>query len=206
VSYLTLGGEGMSTGKPWSPEALPLFGEEPSLPETDVFEVLSNERRQCILHYLKRQDDRRVSLRELVDHVAAWENDTTVAELESDERKRVYTALRQNHLPKLDDTDIVEYDHMRGEVALTEDAREVELYLEYVPGNDIPWSEFYLGLSAVGAALVFVTWLEIGPFASLSGLTLAAILVGVFALSAAVHTYDAAGSRIGSEEFEVGER
>ena len=85
-------------------------------------------------------------------------------------------------------------------------ARKVELYLEYVPGNDIPWSEFYLGLSAVGAALVFVTWLEIGPFAGLSGLTLAAILVGVFALSAAVHTYDATGSRIGSDEFEVGER
>ena len=196
----------MSTGKPWSPEALPSFGEEPSLPETDVFEVLSNERRQCILHYLKRQDDRRVSLRELVDHVAAWENDTTVEALESDERKRVYTALRQNHLPKLEETDIVEYDHMRGEVELTEDAREVELYLEYVPGHDIPWSEFYLGLSAVGAALVFVTWLEIGPFAGLSGLTLAAILVGVFALSAAVHTYDAASSRIGSDEFEVGER
>lgn len=181
------------------------MGEEPSLPETDVFDVLSNERRQCILHYLKRQDDRRVSLRELVDHVAAWENDTTVEALESDERKRVYTALRQNHLPKLDDTDIVDYDHMRGEVELTEAAREVELYLEYVPGDDIPWSEFYLGLSAVGAALVFVTWLEIGPFAGLSGVMLAAILVGVFALSAAVHTCDAARNRIGSGEFEVKE-
>jgi len=171
----------------------------------EIFEVLSNPRRRCALYYLKRHADQRVGLRELVEHVAAWENDTVPSQLGSDQRKRVYTALRQSHLPKLADVGIVTYERDRGEVELTANARQVEWYLERVPKHDIPWSEFYLGLSAVGAALVVVTWLEVGPFAGLSGLTLAAILVGLFAVSAAVHTYDAARNRIGAEEFEVGE-
>lgn len=174
-----------------------------SLPRDEVFEVLSNARRRCALQYLKQQDDRRVELRELVDHVTAWENDTTTAEIDSAERKRVYTALRQNHLPKLDDAGIIEYEHMRGEVELTEDAREVQMYLEFVPHNDIPWSEYYLGLSAVGAALVAAVWVGVYPFGELSGLGLSVILIALFAVSAAVHTYDAARNRIGSEKYEV---
>jgi DNA-binding transcriptional ArsR family regulator len=176
-----------------------------SLPRDEVFEVLSNERRRCALHYLKQHDRRRVELRELVDHVTAWENDTSTAQIDSTERKRVYTALRQNHLPKLEEAGIIEYEHMRGEVELTDDAREVQMYLEFVPSNDIPWSEYYLGLSAVGAALAAAVWLGVYPFVELSGLGLAVILVVLFAVSAAVHTYDAARNRIGSEKYETGE-
>lgn len=183
---------------------LPSSDEKP-LPRDDVFDVLSNARRRCVLHYLKQRDHRRVELRELVDYVAAWENDMTPEQVGSDERKRVYTALRQSHLPKLDETGIIEYEHMRGEVELTSDAKNVQLYLEYVPQNDIPWSEFYLGLSAVGAALVAATWMSVFPFAQLSGLGLAAILVSLFAASAAVHTYNASKSRLGSDTYEVGQ-
>lgn len=175
------------------------------LPREEVFDVLSNDRRRCVLHYLKQQDERRVELRELVDYVAAWENDTTVREIDSDARKRVYTALRQSHLPKLEDAGVIEYEHLRGEVELTDQARDVQLYLEQVPKNDIPWSEYYLGLSAVGAGLVVATWMGVFPFVHLSGIGLAAILVALFALSAAVHTYDASRSRIGSERYEVSE-
>lgn len=175
------------------------------LPRDEIFDVLSNERRQCILHYLKRHDDRRVELRELVDYVAAWENDTSLEELDSAERKRVYTALRQSHLPKLEEAGVVEYEHMRGEVEMTDEASQVQLYLEFVPHNDIPWSEFYLGLAAVGAALVTVTWARIYPFGGLDGLGLAAILVALFAVSAAVHTYEVSKNRIGSEQYTVEE-
>lgn len=177
-------------------------GGEP-LTREDVFDVLSNERRRCVLHYLKRHGDRRVELRELVDHVAAWENDTTTRDVDSDARKRVYTALRQSHLPKLDQAGVVDYEHRRGEVELTEQARDVQLYLEHVPKNDIPWSEYYLGLSAVCAGLVAVTWAEIYPFVELTGIGLAAIMVMLFAVSAAVHTYDASRSKLGSDSYEV---
>lgn len=174
-----------------------------SLPADDVFDILSNPRRRYILHYLKCHEDRRVGFRELVEGVAAWENDTTVEQLGSDERKRVYTALRQSHLDRMDNVGVVDYDADADEVALTEQAREVELYLERVPERDIPWSEYYLGLSGVGAALVAATWMGASPFSELSGLTLAAIIVGVFAASAAVHTYRSARNRIGSDTYEI---
>lgn len=176
---------------------------ESPIPREEIFDVLSNDRRQCVLHYLKQHEGRRVELRELVDHVAAWENDTTLDGLNSTERKRVYTALRQSHLPKLEDAGIIEYEHLRGEVELTDEASRVQMYLEYVPENDIPWSEYYLGLSAVSAALVAATWAGVFPFAELSGTVLAAILVVLFALSAAVHTYQSRQNRLGSEKFEV---
>ena len=177
-------------------------GAEGSLPPDDVFDILSNPRRRCILHYLKQQDGR-AELRELVEYVAAWENDTTVEQIGSTERKRVYTALRQSHLDRMADAGVVEYDNDRGHVALTDDAREVELYLERVPRRDIPWSEYYLGLSAVGTGLVAATWMGAFPFAELSGVALAAILVAVFAVSAAVHTYRSSKNTIGSERYEI---
>jgi len=179
--------------------------DESRLPRDDVFDILSNPRRRCVIHYLKRHNDRRVDVRELVEYVAAWENDTTVKQLGSDERKRVYTALRQSHLDRMADVGILEYDSDRGHVELTEAAHEVELYLERVPERDIPWSEYYLGLSAVGAGLVAATWMGAFPFAELSGLALAAILSAVFAISAAVHTYRSAKNRIGSEKYEIEE-
>lgn len=181
----------------------PLQDVGEGIPRNEIFEVLSNERRQCVLHYLKQHEERRVELRELVDHVAAWENDTTLTELDSTERKRVYTALRQSHLPKLEEAGIIDYEHQRGEVEVTEQARRVQLYLESVPEHDIPWSEYYLGLSAVAAALVVVTWLGVFPFGGLPGLALAAILVALYLVSAMVHTYQSRRFRLGSERFEV---
>lgn len=172
-------------------------------PREVIFDVLSNERRQCILHYLRQQEDRRVDLRDLVDYVTAWENDTTTEAIGTAQRKRVYTAVRQTHLPRLEDAGFVEYEHRRGQVELTEQARRAQMYLEYVPENDIPWSEFYLGLSGFGAALVAATWIGVFPFVALTGEAVAAILVALFAVSAAIHTYQLKRNRIGSDEFDV---
>jgi hypothetical protein len=173
------------------------------LPRDEIFDVLSNRRRQCVLHYLKQHEDRRVELRELVEHVAAWENNTTLEQLDSDERKRVYTALRQSHLPRLERAGIVEYEHMRGAVELTDDARQVQMYLEYVPEHDIPWSQYYLGLTGIAAALVAAVWAGIYPFDGLSGVGLAAILVSLYLLSSVVHTYQSSKNRLGSDHFEL---
>lgn len=177
--------------------------DQSRLPREDVFEVLSNARRRCIVHYLKKHEGRRVELRELVDYVAAWENDTTIEDLDSQRRKSVYAAIRQTHLPKMEDAGVIDYEHLRGEIELTDAARDIQLYLECVPDDDIPWSEHYLSLSAVGAALVVVTWLGIQPFQSLQGVGLAALVVLLFALSATVHTYQSVKNRLGSGEYEI---
>jgi hypothetical protein len=169
----------------------------------DIFDILSNDRRRCIVHYLKKHDDRRVDLRELVDYVAAWETDTPIDKLDGDKRKSVYAAIRQTHLPKMEETGIVEYEHMRGEVELTDCAREVELYLEYVPGDEIVWSELYLGLSAVALSLAVVAWSGIFPFDRLSAWVLAFGLTVVFIATAVVHTYQSRQRRLGTGEYEI---
>jgi len=171
----------------------------------EIFEVLSNARRRCIVHFLKTQEDRRIELCEIVDYVAAWEADTSIDDLDSGRRKSVYSAVRQTHLQKLEDAGLIEYDHMRGSVELTDALREAQLYLEYVPGDDIPWSEYYLGLSVVSATLVVVSWLGIYPFGAIPGFVLAFGLAGAFGVSAAVQIRTAWTDRIGTERYELDE-
>ena len=164
-----------------------------------IHTVLSNRRRRWILHYLKGTAGGSTDFRTLVDVIAAWENEQPIGELSWKQRKRVYTALRQSHLPKLDDADVIDYDSSRGVISLTEDARDVQLYLEYVPGNDIPWSQYYAGLAIVGVLLVVTTTAGIVPFAALSGTALSWILVAMIACSALVHVSLSRRTRLGSD-------
>ncbi len=173
--------------------------DEAATPSRDeVFTVLSNQRRRWVIHYLKQQNERTVQLRALVDALSAWEYERPVEELSWKKRKRIYTALRQSHLPKLDDANIITYDRSRGTVELTEGADEVQMYLEYVPANDIPWSQYYLGLVGVGVLLIGLSWSAVYPFAGLSGAALSALLVVMFGVSALVHHYHSRRSRLGT--------
>jgi len=156
--------------------------------EETVFEVLSNGRRRFVFHYLK-QEQRQVYLRELAEHVAAWENDKSVEQLTSAESKRVKTALHQHHLPMMDSNGFVEYDSMRETVRLDERVADLEVYLDVVPGIDMPWSRYYLGLSVVGFVALGCALLDVGPFAWVSGLSAATFLAVVVLVSALVHTY-----------------
>lgn len=169
-----------------------------------VFEVLSNERRRLVLRYLREEDaSDGVAFRDLVDQVAAWENDTTIDRLDSSDRKCVYTALRQTHLPKLDELDVVEYDNQRGEVEPTEVLEDVLMYMEYVPEDDVTWSRFYLLLSAASTVLVFFVWIGIPPFGGVSGLALAVLVAGLFGISSIVQARQSAWIRIGSDERAI---
>lgn len=177
---------------------------EPTLERDKVFDVLSNPRRRLVLHYLKQQDDRRrIELREIVDQIAAWENDIPVEEVTGEQRNRVYTALRQSHLPKMDDAGVIEYDNLRGEVVLTDAAREAQLYLDYVPREDIPWSYVYLGLTGVCSALVALVWGDVFPFGGLSGVTLAALVTVLFAVVGTAHFLQSKKNRLGSDDSET---
>ena len=171
-----------------------------SIDRDEVFDVLSNQRRLYVLHYLKRENgDSTVSFGELVDHVAAWENDTTVDQLDAAERKSVYTALRQSHLPKLEDVGIVDYDDDLDEIELTETGEAVQLYLEYVPRDDISWSQYYLGLSSLCALLVASAWIGVPLLSALSWPVLLGVIIAAFLLSSIVHTYRIRTNELGVE-------
>ncbi|UHQ95324.1 DUF7344 domain-containing protein [Haloterrigena alkaliphila] len=159
--------------------------EEQRLSKDVIFELLKNRRRREVLAYLLEADDT-VTLGELAEQIAAWENDTEVSALSSDQRKRVYVALYQTHLPKMDDAGIVEYDQDRGLISLADNADLLMMYLDTDTHQQDRWDRWYAGLSVVGAALVTGAFLGVPLLSAVPTLGLAGIVVvAFFALSIA---------------------
>jgi predicted transcriptional regulator len=172
-------------------------GSERTGPDEDeLFEMLSSSRRRHALHLLKSADEP-VELGDIAEQVAAWEYDTDIAEVSYDERKRVYTALQQSHLPKMDDAGVVEFDKNRGVVEPTAALDDVEVYMDVVRGNEIPWSSYYLGLAAAAASLMLAVAVDAWPFTMLSDLSWGVAVVAAFAVSALVHRYYARDVALG---------
>lgn len=174
-------------------------GETQQLSQHVAFDVLSSRRRRYVLHFLFQDEDGQSDLRDLTMQLAAWENDVDRENVTSKQRMRVYTALRQSHLPKMDREGVVEFDTARGTVELTDEARQLEVYLDIVPHNEIPWSEYYLGLSAISLALVGAVWMDAFPFGAVPDLVWAAVIAVLFIASSVVHTHHSREMRLGVE-------
>lgn len=124
------------------------------LTREDIFEVLSNRRRRCVLHYLRSLNPgETTSLSEIASQVAAWENDLDVSAVDYERRKSVQTSLYQLHLPKLAEKGVVAYDRRSNIVRRTATTERVDLFLETVDETELPWSTVFLGLSAVAILL-----------------------------------------------------
>ena len=115
----------------------PLAGQSGGgLPLETVFDILKNERRQQVLGYLAVTGDDVVNIGELAEHVAAIENDVAVDALSSQQRKRVYVGLYQCHLPKMGDSDVIEFDKDRGTIRMGPNADQVTPYLDLQTDDD----------------------------------------------------------------------
>jgi hypothetical protein len=164
----------------------------------DVFDVLRNRRRQWIIQYLRRNEgDGPFELGDLVEHVAAREAGTTRAEITPAERKRVYNALRQTHLPKLDDAGMVAYDRDANRIEFAAATRDAHRYLERAPGSDVPWHRWYLGLSVAATVVIAVRWFEVAPLDGGSGGAMAGIVLSLFVITAVVHAVETRPSGVG---------
>jgi len=102
--------------------------EPDELEADDIYHLLQNERRRSVLRYMKDVEGP-ARMRDVAEQVAAWEYDTTVEELTSQERQRVYIALYQAHLPKLDKNGVIDYNQSRGIVEQRPRAERLEQYL-----------------------------------------------------------------------------
>ncbi len=71
----------------------------------ELFRVLADGQRRRLLAYLDRTEDDVAAFSELVEHAA----DESVA-VSNEDRERVAVNLHHNHLPKLEDANLVEYD------------------------------------------------------------------------------------------------
>jgi len=173
--------------------------DETRLSRDEAFEMLSNRRRRYILHYLQ-DTEAAVTLSELAEQVAAWENETDTASISASERKTVYTSLQQFHLPKMDDADVVEFDRRAGDVRIADAAEELDIYLEVVDEDDIPWSLYYIGFSAIGTVLVTLSAAGVGPVATLTYAGLAGFLPAALFVSSLSHYALTRRNRLGSGE------
>lgn len=105
--------------------------ESLTIAKDDLFHLLQNGRRRAVLRYFTAHSDREsFDMRTLAEEIAAWENEVTLEQLGSDQRQRVYIALYQSHLPKLDEYGVIEYNQSRGTVKPTPLTALFEPYLE----------------------------------------------------------------------------
>ncbi|NIB98522.1 hypothetical protein [Halobacterium sp. R2-5] len=151
--------------------------EEPAeqLPLDITFEILKNRRRRLVLEYV-RDTEEPVTIGELAEHIAAIENDTTVQQLDAQQRKRVYIGLYQCHLPKMDDAGVVDFNQGRGRIEV---GNHVESLYEYLDvgaeeeSGSAPSQTAYAGGIAAFAVLFLAAQLS-------SAYTLATAVVVVF--------------------------
>ncbi|MGQ3413224.1 DUF7344 domain-containing protein [Natrinema sp. LN54] len=163
-------------------------GDAPSdLSLDDIYHLLQTKRRRDVLRYLRAADGP-VRLRELAEQVAAWEQETTVEQLNSSERQRVYISLYQSHLPKLDNHGIVDYDKDRGWVEATPLTAQLESYLEPSRGTGSSelWLRRYVGTVALCMLLVGAIATGLVPIPGLVG---AGIVLGSFAVVTGAHAW-----------------
>ena len=156
--------------------------------EEVVFKVLSNRRRRQALHYMLHNEGP-FELGEVADQLAVWENNIAPEELTATQRKRTYTALQQNHLPRMDELDVIDYDQHRGTIEVNEAIEALDIYLEVVRGRDVPWSDYYLALAAVSLGLVVAYWGNFAPISDLPASGVALFVVVSLAISAGAHKW-----------------
>jgi hypothetical protein len=130
---------------------------QPQLSKSDIFGVLQNDRRRCVLEILRSQGNQ--SVRSLSEEIARMESDTE--EPKSSVRKSIYVSLLQTHIPKMESLEIINYNRETDTIELLPAAKKLDLYMETVKKGDIPWSQFYLGLSTLAV---------VGSFTIFSGL------------------------------------
>ncbi|MHB9286487.1 hypothetical protein ACKVMT_05550 [Halobacteriales archaeon Cl-PHB] len=164
--------------------AVPADESSYPLAEDELFHVLQNERRRAVLRFLDGTDET-VEMRAIAEQVAAWEHDTTVQQLDSDQRQRVYIALYQSHLETLEDAGIVEYEKSRGNVRLTDLGQEVATYMAGVDDSNgaDDWrsgSLDYIAAAVLSLLLLGGTATGVLGLAALSSITVSVLTVVLF--------------------------
>jgi hypothetical protein len=159
------------------------WGQAESGPSREVmFDLLGNSRRRRVLQHLL--DEPEITLTDLSARIAAWENDTSVADLSSRQRKQVYSSLYQTHVPRLSEHDVVNYEADDRVVRLTADADRLRRFLEVdEPSQEscpFQWSRYFLWTAVVGSAVIAGNWLGTAPAARVTTESLYGLLTVTF--------------------------
>lgn len=190
-----------ATTKTPSDESAVVTDETPNkLSKDKIFHILQTQRRRDALRYLK-ENDGAVEMRELAEQVAAWENNTTLQALTSDQRQRVYIALYQSHLPKLDNEGIIKYNQSRGIVERGPLADQFDPYLTTLDASDPNleedtnvegnnhWFHYYRWATVASAGTFMGAWMNIPLFSTIPSHLLGASIVMLYATISTAHFF-----------------
>jgi hypothetical protein len=97
-----------------------------------IFDVLSSPYRRYVLSYLSDATTP-ASIGDLAYHVAAWDGETSIAEVSDDEATEAEILLYHVHLPKLTSVGLVSYDAESGAVTPEE---SIELATDCIPAGE----------------------------------------------------------------------
>jgi hypothetical protein len=153
----------------------------PALDRDIVFGTLKNRRRREVLRFI-RSEGGSTRLRELSEHIAAYENDIPVAQVTSKQRKRVYVSLYQVHLPSMDRDGVVDYNKARSTIELTEPATVLYQYLDGTEPVS-PTGTHYFGLTTFGGLLYVFASILLGPGSLVATATVVCLLGALLALA-----------------------
>jgi len=166
-------------------------GGRPS--ESDVFHLLSNDRRRETLTALWRRPTE-LSLRDLSEQIAATEAGLSPAPRPL--RDSVYNALHQTHLPTLDRAGYVEYDADRKVVRPSPRSRTLGRYMDTVSPVGLSWGEYYRGIGIAGLCGVVGSLASVPGFAAVDPLVFASGTLALFATSTCYQLVSGPRSRL----------
>jgi len=160
------------------------------LSRSSVFTLLDNDRRRyALFHLLASDGDGPLTIGSMAERIAAWENEISVGEVTSRERKLVYNSLQQSHLPKLAEFGVVEYDADRGTVELTEQGRVLEEFLYAGLADEQVWKYVYFGIGTFGLVLGLVLSLEVQIVTFITPLEWLVLISVILCVCSILHAY-----------------
>jgi hypothetical protein len=155
--------------------------------ESEVYDVLRNERRRRLLRTLDAADGTML-IGDLADRIAEAEADAD--EAPGDIRQSVYVSLHQTHLPKLHDLGVLEYDRDDRTVTLLDPAEQVLARLEpqqaEAPDDIVGLTRAIVVASVLGLIATLGSLAGIPGLAAISPALFAVIALGVGLVAAAL--------------------
>lgn len=108
----------------------------PSLPESEIFVLLSKRRRRLIIKLLQEATTP-ITDTELAKHIGNREYEDP----SSEDTRTIHLTLYHNHLPRLEEADVVEYNQNTGTVYPGINFDTLLRLLETVDETDLSWTD-----------------------------------------------------------------
>lgn len=159
------------------------------LSQDAVFDLLSNPRRRFVINYLLREGGP-VTIQQLSRELAAWEFDVDPDDLTDQQEKRIYVALYQTHVPKLEEAGVLEYDAEASLVEITDTATQLQSYIDEDAPAERPWPWYYLAVATAGIALFAGVLAGVSVFSAFSLVHAGGVTVAAFVALALFHYFE----------------